>query len=99
MLTNKIIYYLWRQISYIDTNRPNFTQLTNIHEWLNSLNLSELIERFVSKRYLNLSQVLQLELNDLMGTFDIYDEDKQALMMESIKRIQFELNFQNGFLV
>ena len=88
-----------RQTSYIDTNRPNFTQLTNIQEWLNSLGLGEYASKFVAKRYLNLSQALNIELNDLVRTFEILDETHKNLIMESLKRIQFELNFQNGFLV
>lgn len=88
-----------RQTTYTDPNRPNFTQLTNIQEWLNSLGLGDYISKFVAKRYLNLSQAINLELTDLPRLFDVYDESHQSLIMESLKRIQFELNFQNGFLV
>lgn len=87
-----------RQTGTIDPNRPNFTQMTNVQEWLNSLGLGEYIGRFVAKRFLNLSQVLNLELSDLVK-LEVYDESHQSLIIESIKRIQFELNFQNGFLV
>lgn len=87
-----------KQTSYIDTNRPNFTHLTNIHEWLNSLSLIEYVDCFIFNRYLNLSQVLNLEVEDLI-LMEIFDQNHQMIMLESLKRIQFELNFQNGFLV
>ena len=45
-------------MAYVDTNRPNFAQLTNIQEWLNSLNLNHYLDMFILKSYLNLSQIL-----------------------------------------
>ncbi|RNA09829.1 Ephrin type-A receptor 4 [Brachionus plicatilis] len=84
--------------SNIDTNRPNFTHLTSVHEWLNSLNIIVYVNLFVNRRLLNLSQVLNLELEDLIK-MEIFDPDHQMIILDSVKRIQFELNFQNGFLV
>ena len=79
-------------------NRPNFTQLTSIHEWLKSLNLENYTTNFINKKYLNLSQVLNCEKNDLT-LLSIFDSNHQNIMLESFNNIQFELNFQNGLLV
>ena len=79
-------------------NRPNFTQLTSIHEWLKSLNLENYIANFTNKIHLNLSQVLNLEKNDL-NFLGVFDSNHQNIMLESFNNIQFELNFQNGLLV
>lgn len=85
-------------MAYVDTNRPNFAQLTNIQEWLNSLNLNHYLDMFIVKSYLNLSQILHFEKVDLLS-IGIKDESHQDVILESLKCIHFELNFQNGFLV
>jgi Eph receptor B1 len=87
-----------KQLVFIDPNKPNFTQVTNIHEWLNSLGLSDLACVFLSNSYLSLSQVLGIDVTDLLR-MQIYDEHVQKIILESLKQIQFELNFQSGFLV
>lgn len=89
---------MFRINSNIDTNRPNFTHLTSVQEWLNSLNIIEYVDLFVNRRMLNLSQVLNLELEDLIK-MEIFESSHQMIILDSIKRILFELNFQNGFLV
>jgi ephrin-B len=87
-----------KQMVFIDPNKPNFTQLTSVHEWLSSLGLAELTPAFNAQRYLSLSQVLGVDHADLVR-MQLYDEHVQTILLESLKQIQFELNFQSGFLV
>lgn len=88
-----------RQILYIDPNKPNFTQLTSIGEWLNSLGLGDLIGQFVACKYLNLSQVLHLKESDMANELCVNDERRQKIMIDSLDKIQFELSYHSGFLV
>jgi len=97
-LFNSHFFSFSRHVSFIDTNRPNFSQLTSIQEWLNSLNLNQYTNHFIDKKHLNLSQVLNFEKFDL-DSIKITEESAQNAILESLKCIQFELNFQNGFLV
>ena len=96
---SKIIFAVaFRNVPYVDTNRPNFAQLTSVKEWLHSLDLIQYLNLFQLKGLLNLSQVLGFERADL-SQLDVWDENDQATILESLKCIHFELNFQNGFLV
>jgi hypothetical protein len=56
------------------------------------------VNNFTDKKHLNLSQVLNFEKIDL-DSIKIADDITQNVLLESLKCIQFELNFQNGFLV
>lgn len=89
---------LKRSIPFIDTNRPNFAQLTSIKEWLNSLELTQYLNSFNRMGYLNLSQALECDRNELMR-LEVWNEKDQDELLDSLKCILFELNFQNGFLV
>ena len=82
----------------MDKNGPNFAQLTSINEWLTSLNLSQYAVSFLTRKYRNLSQVLHLEASHLRS-MGVEDEQHQCLLADSLRSIQFELNFHNGFLV
>jgi len=93
-----LIINFFRNVPFIDTNRPNFAQLTSVKEWLNSLELSQYVGFFHAKKYYNLSQVLSFERDDLIR-LEIWSEKHQESILDSIKCIHFELNFQNGFLV
>jgi hypothetical protein len=53
---------------------------------------------FHAKRFLSLSQVLTFDRTDL-ESLEIWNESDHKTILDSLKCIQFELNFQNGFLV
>ncbi len=91
-------YFFKRNVPFIDTNRPNFSQLTSIKEWLNSLEMPQFVENFHTRRFLNLSQIVGFDRDDLLA-LEIWQETEQNAILESLKCIHFELNFQNGFLV
>jgi hypothetical protein len=55
-------------------------------------------DTFINRRYLNLSQIINLEKDDLLA-LEIRDGAHIEIILESLKCINFELNFQNGFLV
>ncbi len=92
-----LIYY-FSQVAYNDTNKPNIAQLTSIEDWLISLNLTQYLKLFKSNQYLNLSQLLDLQYNDL-NSIGIWDESHKRQMLESFKTVQFDISFKNGFLV
>ena len=85
-------------MAYNDTGKPNIAQLTSIEEWLISLNLTQYLKLFKSNSYLNLSQILDLQTNDL-NSIGIWDEYHRRIILESLKTIQFDISFKNGFLV
>lgn len=87
-----------KNIPFIDTNRPNFAQLTSVKEWLSSLELNQYLGTFQMRKLLNLSQVLDFDRNNLKK-LEIWNDADQNIILESLKCIHFELNFQNGFLV
>jgi hypothetical protein len=82
----------------IDTNKPNISQLTSIEDWLSSLNLTQYLKLFKTHAYLNLSQLLDLKYNDF-NLLGIWDDLHKQLILESLKTVQFEISFKNGFLV
>ena len=73
-------------------------QLTSIDDWLISLNLTQYLKVFKSNWYLNLSQIIDLQSNDLYS-IGIWDESHKRQMLESLKTVQFDISFKNGFLV
>ena len=85
-------------MAYIDTNRPNLAQSTSIDEWLASLSLTQYVAIFKRNGFLNLSQIVDLQMNDLVS-LGIWDQLNQSKIIESLKTVQFEIAFRNGFLV